>query len=90
MDWEKIRGHIVAKDVNIYYAGGTLCLDIRNRVVCLNLDGRATYFTGGDIIETQPKDVNIMVQRAYLKEKGDTDYFVEETLKAAVVYNGGS
>lgn len=59
---------------HIYFAGGSLCVDLADEVQVLNINGKSSMFLSGTSEEI-PDDVLKIVQEIYLKHKGDTEYF---------------
>jgi len=60
---------------NIYYVGGTLCVDMKRGFVAMNLDGRG--FTSAGVL-VLPKPIHQLVKETYIKIKGNTRHYQEE------------
>lgn len=92
--WDVIKCHLEnilsGKDLSFtsYYIGGGLCVDniIGNDILVLSLDGEVSLFKCG-WRSIQPQYINILVQKIYLRFKGDTNHLVENTFKTMEMYN---
>jgi hypothetical protein len=68
VNWDRIKEHLINRDISMYFAGGTLCLDIEEigmKVLYLNVDGKA-FTLDGDWSGIMPKYINDIVQDLYI------------------------
>jgi hypothetical protein len=83
--WEHIMKKIENKQ-NLYYVGGTLCVDNDKTAggVALNLDGCGFVYSNpypffknwnGKIY--MPQEITELVRRLYLEIKGETEHFID-------------
>lgn len=84
--WEHIKKRL-EDESNLYYFGGTLCVDNegKNGGVALNLNGRGFVYSNpypffknwsGKIY--LPQEIIELVRKLYLKIKGETQHYLDE------------
>jgi hypothetical protein len=92
--WNSIEQRLITREGSIYFAGGTLCVDTKNSIIFLNLDGTGfihhtkeyantkEYFKNGKVY--LPDHITDLVRKIYLDVKGETDYYKEKTLSVCI------
>ena len=87
--WDPIEKRIKEKD-HLYYAGGTLFVDNKDRPggIALNLDGAGfSYSSHAHLKETKlymPKYILVLVRELYIEICGETDHYKEEVSKNSI------
>jgi len=72
------------QDLMMYFAGGTLCIDGKNALYMLHINGKGSVNPmNGPLLKNSmvimPDYITSLVQKVYLQAKGATGYYREES-----------
>lgn len=71
--WSHVENHLVKRDCRIYYAGGTLCVNVPgHHPVCMNMDGLG-FICNPNLKASHvylPDNITHLVKKTYTEVKG--------------------
>lgn len=79
--WIDVEHRLITQD-SLYFAGGTLMMDINNGLIAFNLDGKGfichtpelSHFKNGTLY--MPDHITDLVRKIYLDTKGQTEHYI--------------
>ena len=80
--WEHVEKRLKnIEQTSVYYFGGTLSLPLdKNRGICLNIHGKGFVLSNIKNQQVyQPDYITCLVKKVYLKYKGKTEYYLENS-----------
>ena len=83
--WSHIESRLEKMEGSIYFAGGTLCVDLPKGGVGMNLNGKGFVFGNNYPFMKNskvylPEHITQKVRETYLEVKGCTDHYKETVL----------